>query len=130
VATGHAIEARIYAEDPGRNFAPATGRLALARFPEERAGLRVDTGVRSYDLITPHYDPMIAKLIVHGRDREDAIARLRMALAETRIAGVATNVAFLSRLAAHAGFGAGEVHTGLIADDLEMLTAPPPQRDE
>ena len=120
---GHAFEARIYAEDAGKGFLPATGTLTHLRFPETGEEVRVDTGVRQGDRITPHYDPMIAKLIVHGPDRPAALARLRTALGQTRIAGTVTNVAFLARLAAHEGFAAGDVNTGLIDRDRETLTA-------
>ncbi|WP_420391655.1 acetyl/propionyl/methylcrotonyl-CoA carboxylase subunit alpha [Acuticoccus sp.] len=123
VLTGHAFEARLYAEDPARGFLPATGRLTTLRLPKGE-GVRVDTGVVEGDRITPHYDPMIAKLIVHGPDRASALARLAGALAATRIAGCATNAAFLRRLAEHEGFAAGEVDTGLIARDQEALTRP------
>ena len=121
---GHAFEARIYAEDAGKGFLPATGTLTHLRFPEAGDGVRIDTGVREGDRITPHYDPMIAKLIIHGPDRRAALARLRTALGQTRIAGTVTNVAFLARLAAHQGFAAGDVDTGLIDRDREALTAP------
>ncbi len=119
---GHAFEARIYAEDAGRGFLPATGTLTHLRFPSGE-GVRIDTGVREGDRITPHYDPMIAKLIVHGPDRASALGLLRQALADTHIIGSVTNVAFLGRLAAHAGFAAGDVDTGLIGRDQEALTA-------
>ncbi|MEX6508061.1 biotin carboxylase N-terminal domain-containing protein [Jiella sp. M17.18] len=122
---GHAFEARLYAEDAARGFLPATGTLAHLRFPEARDGVRIDTGVREGDRITPHYDPMIAKLIVHGPSRAAALGRLRTALGQTRIAGSVTNLAFLGRLAAHDGFAAGDVDTGLIARDLAALTARP-----
>ncbi len=119
---GHAFEARIYAEDPAAGFLPATGRIGHLAFP---ADARVDTGVRPGDTITPHYDPMIAKLIVHGRDRATALARLRRALAGTEVAGTVTNVAFLAALAGHADFVAGDVDTGLIDRDAAALTAAP-----
>ncbi len=119
---GHAIEARLYAEDPSRNFLPQTGRLAHLRFP---AGVRVDSGVREGDEVSPHYDPMIAKLIARGATREDALARLRGALDRTEIAGLTTNLPFLRRLLAHPSFASGDVDTGLIDRDLEALTAPP-----
>ena len=112
--SGHAIEARIYAEDPERDFLPATGRLVHLRFPTESEGVRVDTGVRRGSVITPWYDPMIAKLIVHGADRNAALARLRSALAQVEVAGPATNVAFLGRVAASRAFGDAELDTGLI----------------
>ena len=112
--SGHAIEARIYAEDPRRDFLPATGRLLHLAFPAQNAEVRVDTGVEAGGEITPWYDPMIAKLIVHGRDRGDALARLRTALAEVEIAGVTTNVEFLRKVAASRAFGSAELDTGLI----------------
>ena len=111
---GHAIEARIYAEDPEREFLPATGRIAHLRFPEESARVRIDTGVDAGAEITPWYDPMIAKLIVRGSDRGRALARLRQALAAVEIAGPKTNVAFLRRVAASRAFAAAELDTGLI----------------
>jgi len=111
---GHAIEARIYAEDPSRDFLPATGRIVHLGFPRENEHVRVDTGIEAGAEITPWYDPMIAKLIVHGADRPAALARLRRALAEVEIAGVATNVAFLRRVAASRAFAAAELDTGLI----------------
>jgi 3-methylcrotonyl-CoA carboxylase alpha subunit len=111
---GHAIEARIYAEDPRRDFLPATGRLLHLAFPAQTAEVRVDTGVEAGGEITPWYDPMIAKLVVHGRDRGDALARLRAALAEVEIAGVTTNVEFLRKVAASRAFSSAELDTGLI----------------
>ncbi|HXJ53393.1 MAG TPA: acetyl/propionyl/methylcrotonyl-CoA carboxylase subunit alpha [Burkholderiales bacterium] len=111
---GHAIEARIYAEDPEREFLPSTGRLLHVAFPAQGAGVRIDAGVESGDEITPWYDPMIAKLIVRGADRAAALARLRQALAEVEIAGVRTNVAFLGRVAGSRAFGRAELDTGLI----------------
>ncbi len=115
VLHGHAIEARIYAEDPDRGFLPSIGTLAHLRAPVEGPAVRVDTGVRAGDAITPYYDPMIAKLIVHGEDRPAALRRLAEALAEYEIVGVATNVAFLQRVVAHQAFASGAVDTGLIA---------------
>ena len=114
VFRGHAIEARIYAEDPSRDFLPSTGSIAHLRFPDQTARVRIDTGVGAGAEITPWYDPMIAKLIVHGSDRGRALARLRQALAEVEIAGPKTNVAFLRRVAASRAFAAAELDTGLI----------------
>ena len=111
---GHAIEARIYAEDPARDFLPATGRLVHLTFPSENSATRIDTGVAAGGEITPWYDPMIAKLIVYGPDRTAALSRLRHALAETEIAGVTTNVAFLRRVAASQAFTTADLDTGLI----------------
>ena len=118
--TGHSFEARLYAEDVPAGFLPATGRLAHLAFPAEA---RADTGVRTGDVISPHYDPMIAKVIVHGSSRAVALRKLRRALAETQVAGTVTNLAFLGALARHDGFSNGEVDTGLIGRDLEALTA-------
>jgi 3-methylcrotonyl-CoA carboxylase alpha subunit len=120
--TGHAFEARLYAEDPANGFLPATGRLTHLAFPE---GARAETGVRPGDVISPWYDPMIAKLVVHGPTRGAALGRLERALARTEVAGTVTNLAFLRRLARHEGFGRGEVDTGLIEREGEALTAAP-----
>jgi 3-methylcrotonyl-CoA carboxylase alpha subunit len=112
---GHAIEARIYAENPVKGFLPSTGTLRHLRAPEERPGsVRVDTGVRQGDTITPHYDPMIAKLVVWGEDRAIALGRLRAALAEYEIVGVSSNVEFLARTVASKAFSAADLDTGLI----------------
>ncbi len=119
---GHAFEARLYAEDVPKGFLPATGTLAHLRFPD---GARADTGVRPGDTISPWYDPMIAKLIVHGPTRAVALTQLERALAETEVAGSVTNLAFLRKLARHEGFGAGEVDTGLIDRDLDALAEEP-----
>jgi 3-methylcrotonyl-CoA carboxylase alpha subunit len=119
---GHAFEARLYAEDVPAGFLPATGRLAHLAFPP---GVRADTGVRGGDTISPWYDPMIAKVIVRGPTRAVALGALARALETTQVAGTVTNIAFLSRLARHPGFAAGQVDTGLIERDLAMLTAAP-----
>jgi 3-methylcrotonyl-CoA carboxylase alpha subunit len=119
--TGHAIEARIYAEDPERGFLPSIGTLAHLRMPATGGSVRVDTGVRAGDEISPYYDPMIAKLIVHGEDRPTALSRLADALSRVEIAGVATNVAFLGRVVAHDAFASGNVDTGLIARNHTAL---------
>ncbi len=123
--SGHAIEARIYAEDPDRGFLPSIGRLVHLRAPPTSGAVRVDTGVRTGDEITPFYDPMIAKLIVHGEDRAAALRRLAEALAQYEIVGVATNVAFLQRVVAHTAFASGAVDTGLIARHQDALFPPP-----
>jgi len=121
VLSGHSIEARIYAEDPDRGFLPSIGTLAHLRAPVTGPAVRVDTGVRAGDEISSYYDPMIAKLIVHGEDRPAALSRLAEALAEYEIAGVATNVAFLRRVVAHPAFASGNVDTGLIARNHAAL---------
>jgi 3-methylcrotonyl-CoA carboxylase alpha subunit len=120
---GHAFEARLYAEDVPAGFLPATGTLTHLSYPENA---RADSGVRSGDTISPFYDPMIAKVIVHGPTRAVALARLAAALRGTQVAGTTTNLAFLGALASHDGFGAGDVDTGLIARDLDALTASAP----
>ncbi len=118
---GHAIEARIYAEDPDKGFLPSTGRLLHLAQPEASYHVRVDTGVEEGDEITPHYDPMIAKLIVWDRSRERALARLRVALSQYRIVGVANNVEFLARLVASPAFAEADLDTGLIERERELL---------
>ena len=107
---GHAAEARLYAEDPERNFLPSTGTLAALEFPKGE-GLRVDTGVEAGSVVSPYYDPMIAKVIAHGRDRGEALARLAAALGETVVVGPRSNAAFLSRLASHPEFRAQAAST-------------------
>lgn len=125
---GWAFEARIYAEDPTRGFLPATGRLATLDFPAD--GVRVDAGVRQGDIITPFYDPLIAKLIVHGPSRSAALAGLENALRACRIGGTITNLDFLARLAAEPEFRAGRPDTGLIDRSIDQLTMPVVPGDE
>ncbi len=120
---GHAIEVRIYAEDPARDFMPATGRLTHLRAPAAGRHVRVDTGVRAGDAITVHYDPMIAKLIVWDETRAAAVARLRRALAGYEAVGVETNLGLLRRIAAHPAFAAGAVDTGFIGRHEAALLA-------
>jgi acetyl/propionyl-CoA carboxylase alpha subunit len=110
---GHAIECRLYAEDPAGGFLPAIGTL-LRFLPPVAPGVRVDSGVTSGDAISIHYDPLLAKIIVHDRTRADAIARMRAALRETVVLGVTTNRDFLLALLAHPAFAAGGVDTGWI----------------
>jgi 3-methylcrotonyl-CoA carboxylase alpha subunit len=118
---GHAIEVRIYAEEPEKGFLPSVGRLACFQTPAPSAHVRLDTGVEQGDEITPHYDPMIAKLIVWDRTRDAAIERMLGALAQTRIVGVGHNVNFLSRLVDHAAFREGRMDTGLIERERAAL---------
>ncbi len=118
---GHALEARIYAEDPDKGFLPSTGRLVHLAPPAESLNVRVDTGVEQGDEITPHYDPMIAKLIVWDETRERALARLLQALADYRVVGVANNIGFLSRLAACPAFAEADLDTGLIERERAFL---------
>ena len=118
---GHAIEARVYAEDPDKGFLPSTGRLIHLAPPKESLHVRVDTGVEQGDEITPFYDPMIAKLIVWDQTREQALQRMFQALAEYRIVGVANNVEFLSRLVASPAFAQADLDTGLIERERPFL---------
>jgi len=124
---GHAVEVRLYAEDPARDFLPACGKLIEFRTPPAQAGLRLDSGVTKNDTITPLFDPMLAKLIVHADSRELALTRLAQALSQFRIAGVTTNLAFLHRLATHPELIAGHVDTGFIERHRQaLLPAPSP----
>ena len=118
---GWAVEARIYAEDPSRGFLPATGTLSRLRFPE--GDVRIDAGVREGDSITPHYDPLIAKLTVHAPDRAAALAKLTRGLEQAQVAGTTTNLDFLIRLSRQSDFAAGRPDTGLIDRNAEALTA-------
>ncbi len=132
---GHSIEARIYAENADKDFLPSIGRLIHLEFPDHEAfinaDVRVDGGVRAGDTISPYYDPMIAKLIVRGADRDQARARMLRALAATQIVGVHTNVAFLSRLMADEAFAEADLDTGLIERRrATLLPAPIPATRE
>ncbi len=118
---GHALEARIYAENPEQDFLPSTGRLVHLSPPAESLNVRVDTGIEQGDEITPFYDPMIAKLVVWDVDRDAALARMWQALADYRIVGVSTNVAFLSRLVVCPAFADADLDTGLIERSREFL---------
>jgi 3-methylcrotonyl-CoA carboxylase alpha subunit len=132
---GHAIEARIYAENPDSGFLPSTGTLVHLRTPEavefrvgsptHPAPVRIDSGIGEGDAITPHYDPMIAKLIVWGADRPEAIARMRQALSAYEAVGPATNVDFLSRLMACRSFVEADLDTGLIERERDALLPAP-----
>ncbi|MDD5249215.1 MAG: acetyl/propionyl/methylcrotonyl-CoA carboxylase subunit alpha [Rhodocyclaceae bacterium] len=120
---GHALEARIYAEDPDKGFLPSTGKLVHLAPPEETLHVRVDSGVEQGDEISPHYDPMLAKLIVWDETRERACSRMLQALAQYRIVGVANNVGFLSRLVACPAFAHADLDTGLIERQQDFLFA-------
>ena len=122
--SGHAIEARVYAEDPHRDFLPASGRVAHLRLPAESDKVRVDTGVRSGDAITVYYDPLIAKLIVRDSDRPAALEQMCKALGEFEIAGLATNLGFLYRLVQDRDFVRADFDTGLIERHRSELLAP------
>ena len=128
---GHALEARIYAEDPTKGFLPSIGRLVHLVPPEEGLHVRVDSGVEEGDEITPYYDPMIAKLIVWDVSRDRALARMLQALAEYRVVGVANNIEFLSRLVACPSFFNADLDTGLIErekDGLFPVQTEPPRK--
>src|SRR5690606_3800090 len=109
---GHAIEVRLCAEDPQRDFLPQTGRISHLSLPDALPNVRVDAGVQVGAAITVYYDPMIAKIIVHGADRTEAVARLRTALAATEVTGLNTNRAFLLAIASHPAFANAELDTG------------------
>ncbi|TMH13686.1 MAG: biotin/lipoyl-binding protein, partial [Betaproteobacteria bacterium] len=122
---GHAIEARIYAEDPERGFLPSIGRIAHLVAPVRSDFVRIDTGVRAGDEISQFYDPMIAKLVVWGEDRESALRRLSRSLSTYQVVGVLTNISFLQRVVAHPAFANARLDTGLIARHQPELFAPP-----
>ena len=126
--TGHSIEARINAENPDTGFLPSVGTLSFLGLPEHAAftngDIRVDGGVRTGDTISSYYDPMIAKLIVRGADRDQARARMLQALSQTQVVGVHTNVAFLGRLMTDAAFAAADLDTGLIERQRATLLPP------
>lgn len=129
VINGHAIEARLYAEDPANNFLPGAGQIKFLRFPFDSEIVRVDSALRETaygdgDVISIHYDPMIAKIIVHGETRDAAIANMQAALDATMVAGPKTNLTFLRSLAAHPSFKAGDLTTGFIAQHTAELLPP------
>jgi len=144
VLRGHAIEARIYAEDPAKDFLPSVGRISHLATPPavtfalnagadataEPAPVRIDSGIREGDAISQFYDPMIAKLIVWGGDRPAALRRLRAALAAFEVAGVTTNVEFLHRLVGHRAFAEADLDTGLIARNQAALLPAPTTNDD
>jgi len=128
-STGCAIECRICAEDPEDGFLPTTGNPLLVRVPKG-SGVRFDGGVAPGWAVTADFDPLLAKLAVHGATREGAIARARQALRETAILGVVTNLSFLERVLAHPDFAGGELHTGFLAEHASDLAAPALGEDE
>lgn len=127
-ATGHAVEARLYAEDPEKGFLPSTGKLWALQFPDDD-DIRIDTGVEAGDTVTPYYDPMIAKVIAHGATRDEALDGLGEALGETLVAGPRTNLAFLKALTEAEGFRNGAFDTGFIERNLSALGAEPQPLD-
>jgi acetyl-CoA carboxylase biotin carboxylase subunit len=117
---GHAIEARITAQDPDKDFAPSTGCITHWAAPGGR-GVRMDTHVYAGFAVSPYYDPMIAKLIVKGRDRDEAVRKLQTALHEFEVGGIATNIPFLRRLVASPGYVAGDFTTAYVPQFLAGL---------
>jgi 3-methylcrotonyl-CoA carboxylase alpha subunit len=122
LSRGHAIEARLYAEDPGNDFAPSLGRLEVWHTPQ-LPGVRIDSGVARGAVITHHYDPMLAKVIAWGETREHARRRLLHALQQTAVLGVRTNLALLIEVLAHPDFQAGKLHTRFLHDHPELMQA-------
>ncbi|WP_454628689.1 acetyl/propionyl/methylcrotonyl-CoA carboxylase subunit alpha [Bradyrhizobium cenepequi] len=119
---GHAIEARVYAENPQKNFMPSVGRIKTWRTPEEGDGLRIDAGYRSGDNVSPYYDAMLAKVIAWAPTREVAIEKLNRGLEQTDVRGIVTNIPFLSALVTHPAVVANAIDTGFIERELKSLT--------
>src|SRR6266851_5265622 len=122
---GHAIEARVYAENPHKNFMPSVGRIRTWRTPDQSNGLRIDAGYREGDAVSPHYDAMLAKVIAWAPTRDAAIERLNHALEETDVRGIVTNIPFLSALLTHPNVRANTIDTGFIERELKNLTPAP-----
>ena len=122
---GHAIEARVYAENPHKNFMPSVGRIKTWRMPEQSNGLRIDAGYREGDAVSPHYDAMLAKIIAWAPTRDAAIERLNRGLEDADVRGVVTNISFLSALVTHPDVRANVIDTGFIERELKNLTPPP-----
>ncbi|GAB5415389.1 MAG: acetyl/propionyl/methylcrotonyl-CoA carboxylase subunit alpha [Congregibacter sp.] len=121
--SGHAMEVRIYAEDPAQDFLPSTGQIYHFRTPAEQHGVRVDTGVKSGSGISPYYDPMIAKLIAHGANREEARLKLLRALGEFQVAGPANNIDYLRGIVGHKAFARADLSTHFIDEHGQALSA-------
>jgi len=122
---GHAIEARVYAENPRKNFMPSVGRIRTWRMPEQLEGLRIDSGYRENDAVSPYYDAMLAKVIAWAPTRDAAIERLNRGLENTDVRGIVTNIPFLSALLTHADVRANAIDTNFIERELKNLTPPP-----
>ncbi len=123
---GHAVEARLYAEDPARNFMPSAGTITNWRMPAETPDLRIDAGYRAGSVVSANYDPMLAKVISFAPDRATALGRITAALGEIDITGVATNVDFLTQLTAHPSVRVNRIDTGFIEREINVLTPPQP----
>jgi geranyl-CoA carboxylase alpha subunit len=121
--SGHAVEARLYAENPANDFLPVTGQVALWQ-PPTGEGVRVDHGLQTGDDVSIYYDPLLAKIIVHGPDRKTAVRRLRRALNQTALLGLTTNLPFLRQVVGHDAFSVGELHTGFLADHFPRWQPP------
>ena len=128
--SGHAIEGRLYAEDPERGFLPSTGTLAHLRLPASDGAIRIETGIRAGDRVSPFYDPMLAKIVAWGPDRAAALRRLRTALGEIEIVGPATNLEFLARVLRNDAFQGGAVTTAFVEESAAELLAQAPSPDE
>jgi 3-methylcrotonyl-CoA carboxylase alpha subunit len=122
---GHAIEARVYAENPAKNFMPSVGTIRSWNMPEQQAGLRIDAGYRNGDTVSPHYDAMLAKVIAWAPTRDVAIDRLGYALSESDVRGVVTNIPFLAALVSHPAVRANAIDTGFIERELDHLSGSP-----
>ena len=120
---GHAIEARVYAENPHKNFMPSVGKIRTWRLPEQSNGLRIDAGYREGDTVSPHYDAMLAKVIAWAPTREAAIERLNRGLEESDVRGIVTNIPFLSALVTHPAVRANAIDTGFIERELKNLAS-------
>jgi 3-methylcrotonyl-CoA carboxylase alpha subunit len=121
---GHAIEARVYAENPHKNFMPSVGKIRTWRMPEASNGLRIDAGYREGDAVSPHYDAMLAKVIAWAPTRDAAIERLNRGLEDSDVRGIVTNIPFLSALVTHPDVRANAIDTGFIERELKNLTPP------
>jgi len=127
---GHAIEARVYAENPHKNFMPSVGKIRTWHTPEQSNGLRVDAGYREGDAVSPHYDAMLAKVIAWAPTRDAAIERLNRGLEDTDVRGIVTNISFLSALVTHPDVRANAIDTGFIERELKNLTPAPAAPDD
>ncbi|MBK9052059.1 MAG: ATP-grasp domain-containing protein [Chloroflexi bacterium] len=122
---GHALESRVYAEDPAHNFMPSTGTITHYARPQG-PNIRVDDGIETGSVVSPYYDPMLAKIITWGADRADAIAQMRHALHETAVLGITTNIPYLLAILAHPAFQSGQTHTGFLGQHFPTWQAPTP----
>jgi 3-methylcrotonyl-CoA carboxylase alpha subunit len=127
---GHAVEARVYAENPTKNFMPSVGRISTWRLPAETGGLRIDAGYREGDTVSPYYDAMLAKMIAWAPTRDVAIERLNRGLQESDVRGIVTNIPFLSALMTHPKVRSNAIDTGFIERELAVLTQAPPAPGE